>query len=94
MSLKTQATYIDTKKVRALFEKYDLDKNVVLDLKEFKKVMKDIIRDLGETVPDNISLEIAKEGFKRFDLNNNHKLEFNEFYEFMRFVVSEKGYVL
>ncbi len=56
--------------------------------------MKDIIRDLGETVPDNISLEIAKEGFKRFDLNNNHKLEFNEFYEFMRFVVSEKGYVL
>ena len=94
MSLKTQSSFIDPKIVKILFEKYDLDKNVVLDLKEFKKVMKDIIRDLGETVPDNISLEIAKEGFKRFDLNNNHKLEFNEFYEFMRFVVSEKGYVL
>ena len=51
MSLKTQNTFVDPEKVRVLFEKYDLDKNVVLDLKEFKKVMADILKDLGEEVP-------------------------------------------
>ena len=94
MSLKTQNTFVDPEKVRVLFEKYDLDKNVVLDLKEFKKVMADILKDLGEEVPRETVNEIAKEGFNRFDFNNNRKLEFNEFYEFMRFIISEKGYEL
>ena len=94
MSLKTQNTYIDPDKVKKLFEKYDLDKNVVLDLKEFKKVMADILKDLGEEVPRETVNEIAKEGFNRFDFNNNRRLEFNEFYEFMRFIISEKGYEL
>ena len=94
MSLKTQNTFVDPEKVRILFEKYDLDKNVVLDLKEFKKVMADILKDLGEEVPRETVNEIAKEGFNRFDFNNNRRLEFNEFYEFMRFIISEKGYEL
>ncbi len=94
MSLKTQNTFVDPEKVRVLFEKYDLDKNVVLDLKEFKKVMADILKDLGEEVPRETVNEIAKEGFNRFDFNNNRRLEFNEFYEFMRFIISEKGYEL
>ena len=94
MSLKTQATYIDTKKVRALFEKYDLDKNGILDEKEFIKVMTHILEELGENLPGKKHVEVAEEGFKRFDINNNHKIEFNEFYEFMRFVISEKGYEL
>ena len=94
MSLKSQNTYIDPEKVRKLFEKYDLDKNVVLDPKEFKKVMTDILKGLGENLPDEKIYEIAREGFIRFDLNNNHKMEFNEFYEFMRFIISEKGYDL
>ena len=94
MSLKTQNTFVDPEKVRVLFEKYDLDKNVVLDLKEFRKVMADILKDLGEEVPRETVNEIAKEGFNRFDFNNNRKLEFNEFYEFMRFIISEKGYEL
>ena len=94
MSLKTQATYIDTKKVRALFEKYDLDKNGILDEKEFIKVMTHILKELGENLPEKKHLEVAEEGFKRFDINNNHKIEFNEFYEFMRFIISEKGYEL
>ena len=94
MSLKTQNTFVDPEKVRVLFEKYDLDKNVVLDIKEFRKVMADILKDLGEEVPRETVNEIAKEGFNRFDFNNNRRLEFNEFYEFMRFIISEKGYEL
>ena len=94
MSLKTQSTYIDPVKVRALFEKYDLDKNGVLDENEFIKVMTDILRDLGEDLPEKKHLEVAEEGFIRFDFNKNSKIEFNEFYEFMRFIISEKGYDL
>ena len=94
MSLKSQNTFIDPKKVRKLFEKYDLDKNVILDQREFRKVMADILSSLGENLPDAKITEISREGFNRFDLNNNHKMEFNEFYEFMRFIISEKGYDL
>ena len=35
MSLKTSSTYIDSNKVRNLFEKYDINKNGVLDKNEF-----------------------------------------------------------
>ena len=94
MSLKSQNTFVDPEKFRKLFEKYDLDKNVILDQREFKKVMTDILKSLGENLPDDTITDIAREGFNRFDLNNNHKLEFNEFYEFMRFIISEKGYDL
>ena len=94
LSLKTQATYVDMNKVRNLFEKYDLDKNGLLDKKEFIKIMTMILRELGENLPEKKHLEVAEEGFKRFDLNKNKMLEFNEFYEFMRFIISEKGYDL
>ena len=94
MSLKTQATYVDPTKIRLLFEKYDLDKNGVLDKAEFIKVMVDILRELGENLPEKKHIEVAEEGFHRFDFNNNQKMEFNEFYEFMRFIISEKGYDL
>ena len=94
MSLKSKATYIDSHKVRDLFEKYDLDKNGVLDEDEFVRVMTDILRELGEDLPEKKHLEVAEEGFKRFDINQNQKIEFDEFYEFIHFVVSEKGYEL
>ena len=94
MSLKSKATYIDSNKVRDLFEKYDLDKNGVLDEDEFVRVMTDILRELGEDLPEKKHLEVAEEGFKRFDINQNQKIEFDEFYEFIHFVVSEKGYEL
>ena len=94
MSLKSKATYIDSSKVRDLFEKYDLDKNGVLDENEFVSVMTDILRELGEDLPEKKHLEVAEEGFKRFDINQNKKIEFDEFYEFIHFVVSEKGYEL
>ena len=92
MSLKSKETYIDSTKVRELFEKYDLDKNGVLDKNEFVIVMIDILRELGEDLPEKKHLEVAEEGFTRFDINQNHKIEFDEFFEFIHFVVSEEGY--
>ena len=94
MSLKTASTYVDSKKVRNLFEKYDLNKNGVLDKNEFIKIMVDILKKLGEDLPEKKHIEVAEEGFSKFDLNENNVIEFNEFYEFMRFVISEKGYDL
>ena len=94
MSLKTSATFVDLKKVSNLFEKYDLDKNGVLDKKEFVRIMVDILKKLGEDLPEKKHLEVAEEGFTKFDLNENKVIEFNEFYEFMRFIISEKGYEL
>ena len=94
MSLKTSATYVDSKKVRSLFEKYDLDKNGVLDKNEFVRIIVDILKKLGEDLPERKHLEVAEEGFTKFDLNDNKVIEFSEFYEFMRFIISEKGYEL
>ena len=94
MSLKTSSTYVDSTKVRNLFEKYDINKNGVLDKNEFVKIMIDILKNLGEDLPEKKHIEVAEEGFSKFDLNQNSVIEFNEFYEFMRFVISEKGYEL
>ena len=92
VTLKTKATYIDNEKVKALFEKYDLNKNGVIDKDEFVRVMTDILRELGEDLPEKKHIEVAEEGFSKFDLNKNGKIEFNEFFEFMGFLISEKGY--
>ena len=94
MSLKTSSTYVDSAKVRNLFEKYDLNKNGVLDKNEFIKIMIDILKKLGDDLPEKKHIEVAEEGFSKFDMNDNSVIEFNEFYEFMRFVISEKGYEL
>ena len=94
MSLKTSSTYVDSAKVRNLFEKYDLNKNGVLDKNEFFKIMIDILKKLGDDLPEKKHIEAAEEGFSKFDMNDNSVIEFNEFYEFMRFVISEKGYEL
>ena len=94
MTLKTKATYVDSEKVRKLFEKYDFNKNGVLDKDEFINIMVDVLRELGEDLPEKKHIEVAEEGFENFDLNKNGKIEFNEFYDFILFLVSEKGYSL
>ena len=94
MSLKTKATYVDNEKVRALFEKYDLNKNGVIDPDEFMHVMMDILKELGEDLPEKKHKEVAEEGLLRFDIDKNGKIEYNEFFEFINFIVSEKGYTL
>ena len=94
MSLKTSATYVDSNKVRNLFEKYDLDKNGVLDKDEFFRIMVEILKKLEEDLPERKHLEVAEEAFIKFDINHDKVIEFEEFYEFMRFIISEKGYEL
>ncbi len=94
MSFKSKATFVDHDKVKKLFEKYDLNKNGVLDHDEFLKIMVDILKQLGEDLPEKKHREVAEEGLSNFDLNNNGTIEYNEFYEFIRFLVSEKGYSL
>ena len=94
MTLKTKATFIDNEKVKKLFEKYDCNRNGVMEKEEFIQVMVDILKELGEDLPEKKHREVAEEGLQRFDLNNNGKIEFNEFFEFIRFLVSEKGYTL
>ena len=94
MSLKSKATFVDHDKVKELFEKYDFNKNGVLDKDEFVKIMVDVLRELGEDLPEKKHIEVAEEGFEKFDLNKNGKIEFNEFFDFIVFLVSEKGYSL
>ena len=94
MSLKSKATFVDHDKVKKLFEKYDFNKNGVLDPDEFVTIMVDILKSLGEDLPEKKHVEVAEEGLARFDLNQNGTIEYNEFYDFIRFLVSEKGYSL
>ena len=94
MTLKTKATYVDTERVKKLFEKYDFNKNGVLEPDEFLEIMVDILKQLGEDLPEKKHREVAEEGLNRFDLNSNGTIEFNEFYDFINFLVSEKGYSL
>ena len=94
MSLKSKATFVDHDKVKKLFEKYDFNKNGVIDPDEFLSIMVDILKSLGEDLPEKKHIEVAEEGLNRFDLNQNGTIEFNEFYEFIKFLVSEKGYSL
>ena len=94
VSLKTKATYIDQTKVKELFQKYDKNRNGVLDKDEFLKILVDILKEIGEDLPIKKHIEVAEEGLSKFDLNKNGKIEFSEFCDFMVFVVSEKGYNL
>ena len=94
MSLKSKATYVDHDKVKELFEKYVFNKNGVLEPDEFLRIMVDILRQLGEELPEKKHREVAEEGLERFDLNGNGTIEFNEFFDFINFLVSEKGYSL
>ena len=88
MSLKSKGTFVEYDKVKQLFEKYDLDPD------EFLTIMVDILKQLGEDLPEKKHREVAEEGLSRFDLNSNGTIEFDEFYEFIKFLVSEKGYTL
>ncbi len=58
------------------------------------KIMVDILKELGEDLPEKKHREVAEEGLLRFDLDKNGKIEYHEFYDFISFIVSEKGYTL
>ena len=81
MSLKSKGTFVDQEKVKQLFEKYDFNKNGVLEPDEFLEIMVDILKQLGEDLPEKKHREVAEEGLNRFDLNSNSTIEYNEFYD-------------
>ena len=41
----------DEEKIKVIFEKYDTDKNGVLDRGEFKVVFKQLLHEMGENIP-------------------------------------------
>ena len=84
----------DDDKIKALFEKYDTNKNGVLDRNEFFIVFKQILSEMGENFPDKKNDEVAEEGMNNFDLNKNGTIEYDEFSELSNFLISEKGYKL
>ena len=84
----------DEAKIKALFERYDTNKNGVLDREEFFIVFKQLLSEMGENFPYKKNDEVAEEGMNNFDLNKNGTIEYNEFEELIKFLIEEKGYNL
>ena len=84
----------EEEKMRNIFEKYDDNKNGVLDRNEFFKVFKDLLKSLGENFPTKKHDQVAEEAIENFDQNKNGVIEFSEFCELMNFLIYEKGYKL
>ena len=84
----------DEAKIKALFERYDTNKNGVLGREEFFIVFKQLLSEMGENFPDKKNDEVAEEGMNNFDLNKNGTIEYNEFEELIKFLIEEKGYNL
>ncbi len=94
ISLKKKDSFIDNNKVKILYEKYDLNKNGIIDKNEFIRVMTDILKEFEPEADKNRLKEVVEEGLQTFDLNENGKLEYDEFFEFIHFLVTEKGFEL
>ena len=84
----------DDMKIKALFERYDTNKNGVLDREEFFVVFKQILSEMGENFPEKKNDEVAEEGMNNFDLNRNGTIEYDEFSELINFLINDKGYKL
>ena len=84
----------DDTKIKALFERYDTNKNGVLDREEFFIVFKQILSEMGENFPDKKNDEVAEEGMNNFDLNKNRIIKFNKYSKLINFLINEKGYSL
>ena len=84
----------EEEKIRKLFEKYDENKNGVLDKGEFRKVFKKILMEMVENFPEKKHDQVVEEGLQNFDLNQNGTIEYEEFVEVINFLINEKGYEL
>ena len=84
----------EEEKIRKLFEKYDENKNGVVDKGEFRKVFKKILMEMGENFPEKKHDQVVEEGLQNFDLNQNGTIEYEEFVEVINFLINEKGYEL
>ena len=71
----------EKEKIKILFDKYDDNKNGVLDL----------VKEIESDMNDNEVKKVAEEAIIKFDLNGNGIIEFNEFCELISFLKNEKG---
>ena len=77
--------------IKELFDKYDENKNGVLEKSEFITGLNELINSLGDAMPSETVEKISEEAINNFDLNGNGIIEFNEFTELIKFLVEEKG---
>ena len=78
-------------KIKLLFDKYDDNKNGILEKSEFIKGFIDLVKAIETDMKDNEVKKIAEEAIIKFDLNGNGIIEFNEFCELISFLKNEKG---
>ena len=84
----------EKEKIKVLFDKYDENKNGVLEKSEFLKGFKELIKLLGEEMSKEEIDNISEDAISNFDLNQNGKIEFDEFYQLISFLKNEKGLIL
>ena len=84
----------EKEKIKVLFDKYDENKNGVLEKSEFLKGFKKLIKLLGEEMSKEEIDNISEDAISNFDLNQNGKIEFDEFYQLISFLKNEKGLIL
>lgn len=84
----------DEEKMRKLFDRYDENKNGVIDRSEFKTMFREILSEMGEHYPEKRNDQVVQEAMENFDTNKNGTIEFSEFVEVMEFLIHEKGYEL
>ena len=77
--------------VKKLFDKYDTNKNGVLEKSEFVNGLEELIQILGEPITSETVELISEEAIQNFDLNKNGIIEYNEFTELIKFLIEEKG---
>ena len=76
---------------KELFDKYDKNKNGILEKEEFYKGFIELIKSLGEGHSDEEISKIADEAIEKFDLNHNGTIEIDEFNQLIYFLINEKG---
>lgn len=84
----------DEEKLRMLFDKFDDNKNGIIERTECKKMFTQIISELGENLKPGQIDEIVNTAMNKFDSNKNGQIEFNEFREIVDFLINDKGYDL
>ena len=77
--------------IKEIFDKFDLNRNGVLDKEEFYKVCANLIKSLAEGQTEEEIKKITEEAIEKFDLNKNGTIELNEFAQLMTFLINEKG---
>lgn len=78
-------------KIKYLFDKYDENKNGVLEKSELLEGFNDLLLALDDTMSQEKIEKIAEEAIRNFDLNNNGTIELDEFTDIIHFLVTEKG---